>query len=96
MPIHQEVQMEAVRPKSSLRFSNGKCVEVTEQQGACVGVRNSRYALADHGSSHARLKSHRLWIRDRITPNVSLWQRADASAAKKHGPAAEAREHPDE
>jgi len=34
--------MDAVRIKSSLSFSNGKCAEVTGQRGGGVGVRNSR------------------------------------------------------
>jgi Domain of unknown function (DUF397) len=34
--------MNAVWAKSSLSFSNGNCVEVTELPGGAVGVRNSR------------------------------------------------------
>jgi hypothetical protein len=34
--------MNAVWAKSSLSFSNGNCVEVTELPGDAVGVRNSR------------------------------------------------------
>ena len=34
--------MNAVWVKSSLSFSNGNCVEVTELPGGSVGVRNSR------------------------------------------------------
>jgi hypothetical protein len=34
--------MNAVWIKSSLSFSNGNCVEVTELPGGSVGVRNSR------------------------------------------------------
>jgi hypothetical protein len=34
--------MSAVWVKSSLSFSNGNCVEVTELPGGSVGVRNSR------------------------------------------------------
>jgi len=34
--------MHAVWVKSSLSFSNGNCVEVTELPGGSVGVRNSR------------------------------------------------------
>lgn len=35
-------QMNAVWVRSSLSFSNGNCVEVTELPGGSVGVRNSR------------------------------------------------------
>ena len=34
--------MNAVWTKSSLSFSNGNCLEVTELPGGSVGVRNSR------------------------------------------------------
>ena len=34
--------MAAIWVKSSLSFSNGNCVEVTELSGGLVGVRNSR------------------------------------------------------
>ena len=34
--------MKAIWVKSSLSFSNGNCVEVTELAGGSVGVRNSR------------------------------------------------------
>jgi hypothetical protein len=34
--------MDAVWAKSTLSFSNGNCVEVTELPGGAVGVRNSR------------------------------------------------------
>ena len=34
--------MNAVWVKSSLSFSNGNCVEVTELPGGSVGIRNSR------------------------------------------------------
>jgi hypothetical protein len=34
--------MNAIWTKSSLSFSNGNCLEVTELPGGSVGVRNSR------------------------------------------------------
>jgi hypothetical protein len=40
--VTRSEQVNAVWVRSSLSFSNGNCVEVTELPGGSVGVRNSR------------------------------------------------------
>jgi hypothetical protein len=81
--------MNAIWTKSSLSFSNGNCLEVTELPGGSVGVRNSRdpdgpVLRFTQGEWDAFLGGARLGEFDRFGSTASRRARAAAPERGHH------------